>query len=161
VKAFGIKGEVIVEPVTAGGQRFKRLREVFLGPSGETAVVASIAGSQAGPRGVRVQFKHLRTRTEAEAVVGQWLFVDEQHLVKLPRGAYHVHSIIGLPVVDEDDVPVGVVKEVWKLPANDVYVVDRDGRDILIPAVRQFVLSVDLRAGRMKVRLIEGMEAEG
>lgn len=52
---------------------------------------------------------------------------------------------------------MGRVREVLKLPAQDVYVIERHGRDIMIPAVQEFILGVDLEEGVMRVRLIDGM----
>ena len=66
---------------------------------------------------------------------------------------------MGLEVVDEDGRELGVVKEVLFTGANDVYVVERaDGSELLLPAVKDVVLRVDVDAGRMVVRLLPGLE---
>ncbi|MDL1892355.1 16S rRNA processing protein RimM, partial [Sphingobacteriales bacterium CHB3] len=77
--------------------------------------------------------------------------------VRLPKGSYFIHNIIGLRVIGENDEAIGVVKDVLKYPANDVYVVERYGNEVLLPAVKEFIKKIDMESGTMTVRLIEGM----
>jgi len=76
--------------------------------------------------------------------------------VKLPRGAFFLADIIGLDVVNEDGQKLGVLKEVLSPSIQQVYVVDGE-REIMIPAVPEFILEINIEAGYVKVRLIEGM----
>ena len=80
--------------------------------------------------------------------------------MKLPRGRYFVHQIVGLTVLDQHSAVVGRVRDVLKLPAHDVYVVEREGRELMIPAVREFVRGIDPESGIVRVHLIEGMVEE-
>jgi 16S rRNA processing protein RimM len=64
---------------------------------------------------------------------------------------------MGLTVIDESGGHVGTVTDVMKLPAQDVYVVRTGEREIMIPAVREFIRKIDIGSGTMKVRLIDGM----
>ena len=76
----------------------------------------------------------------------------------LPEGAYFLQDLLGAGVVKEDGSPVGILTDILERPASDIYVVtDAEGREHLIPAVPAFVLSADADAGRITVRLIEGM----
>ena len=75
---------------------------------------------------------------------------------KLPEGAFFLADIIGLEVVDEDGQKLGVLKEVLSPSIQQVYVVAGE-REILIPAVPQFILETNIEGGYIKVRLIEGM----
>jgi 16S rRNA processing protein RimM len=158
VKAFGLGGEVVVRPTSSEHQRFKALKSVYVGDTDDDAIEASVIDVKIDPRGVRVKLENAPDRTSAEQLVGKWLFVDEHDMMKLPRGTYFVHDLVGLHVVNEHDQPMGVLKEVLKLPANDIYVVQREGREVLIPAVKEFVLAVDLRTKTMKVKVIPGMD---
>jgi 16S rRNA processing protein RimM len=62
-----------------------------------------------------------------------------------------------LRVIDEEGKAVGVLKDVLRLSSNDVYVVEKNGKEILLPAVKEFIRKIDIEAGTMTVRLIEGM----
>lgn len=75
---------------------------------------------------------------------------------KLPQGAFFLADIIGLDVVDESGQKLGTLKEVLSPSVQQVYVVKGD-REIMIPAVPQFILETNIEGGYLKVRLIEGM----
>ena len=74
----------------------------------------------------------------------------------LEDGEFFIQDIIGASVVDEDGNSLGVLDDVLDMPAGSVYVV-KGGREILIPAVDEFILSTDAENGVITVRLIEGM----
>jgi 16S rRNA processing protein RimM len=65
--------------------------------------------------------------------------------------------VIGLSVLDEEENLLGVVKDVLKLSPNDIYVVEMNGKEVLLPAVKEFIKGIDVKAGTMTVKLIEGM----
>ena len=75
---------------------------------------------------------------------------------KLPKGAFFLADIIGLDVVDENGQKLGVLKEVLSPSLQQVYVVEGE-REIMIPAVPEFILETNIESGYIKVRLIEGM----
>ena len=75
---------------------------------------------------------------------------------KLPEGAFFLADVIGLDVVDEDGHKLGTLREVLSPSVQQVYVVEGQ-REIMIPAVPEFILETNIEAGYIKVRLIEGM----
>ena len=75
---------------------------------------------------------------------------------KLPDGAFFLADIIGLNVVDETGRKLGTLKEVLSPSVQQVYVVEGE-REIMIPAVPEFILETNIAGGYIKVRLIEGM----
>ena len=75
---------------------------------------------------------------------------------RLPEGTFFLADIIGLSVVDEQGQALGTLKEVLSPSVQQVYVVDGE-REILIPAVPEFILETNIKGGYIKVRLIEGM----
>jgi 16S rRNA processing protein RimM len=160
-KAIGVKGEVIVEPMTATPRRFKRGMPVFIGATPQTATrVSSVERATTNGRGVRLKLAGLETRTEAEQLRGAIVFVDADHLVRPPRGSYFVHDIVGMTVETTGGAAVGKVTDVWKLPANDVFVIAGPEGEILIPAVKEFVTRIDPATRTIRVKLIEGMVVE-
>jgi 16S rRNA processing protein RimM len=68
-----------------------------------------------------------------------------------------VHDVIGLFVRDEQGNELGTLEDVLQYPAHDIYVVRGGGREIQIPAVKEFITAIDIHARSMTVRLIEGM----
>ena len=75
---------------------------------------------------------------------------------KLPEGAFFLADIIGLNVVDERGQTLGTLKEVLSPSVQQVYVIEGE-REILIPAVPEFIMETNIAGGYLKVRLIEGM----
>ena len=156
-KAFGIKGEVVVKPMTENPARFKKLKQVHVGRRSDETSVCMIEHVQVEPRGVRLKILGTSDRTGAEKFVGSLIFVDEEQRVAPKKGSHFIHDVIGLSVVDEDGKTLGTIKDVLQYPAQDVYVIVHDGQEWMVPAVREFVRSIDMASRTMKVRLIEGM----
>ncbi len=159
-KVFSVRGEVVVESLADSPERFRTVRAVFLGRDAETARPARVTKAVIQARGVRVALEHITDRTAAENIVGHFLFVDARHRVKLPRGRYFVHQLVGLTVLDQNGAVVGHVRDVLKLPAHDVYVIEHRGRELMIPAVKEFIRSIEPESGVLRVHLIEGMVEE-
>ncbi len=159
-KAFGVRGELIVTPMTDAPERFRRLRQLFVGSDEETAAETAVAWARVEHRGIRLKLQGVDDRTAAERLVGSLLFVDAHHRIRLPKGRYFIHDIVGLTVVDETRGVVGTVQDVLKYPAHDVYVVAFHDREYMIPAVKEFIRDIDLSSRRLTVRLIEGMTDE-
>ena len=157
VKAFGIEGHVIVQSLTDFPSRFRKKNTVLLGRSERDAREMMIERAATGPRGVRLKLAGVDDRDAAERLVGAFLYVRETERTRLPKGRYFTYDIVGLTVVDEQGMVRGTIHEVLKMPAHDIYVVRGKGTEILLPAVKEFILKIDLAARTINVRLIEGM----
>lgn len=108
-----------------------------------------------------LKFDGISTIEEAELLKGMELCVSVDELPQLEEGSYYIHELIGLNVVTDVGQSLGRIKEVLTPGANDVYVVVPDkGKDILIPAIKDCVLNVDLDSGVMLVHLLPGLAEE-
>lgn len=143
--------------MTESLDRFKKLKRVYLGRNAEEAGRFTIEYARVGSKGVRIKLVETRDRTDAEPLVGSLIFVDEKQRVTPKNGAHFIHDVVGLTVIDEHNNKIGIVKDVLRLPAQDVYVVKHNGREWMIPAVKEFVTSIDVAKKTMKVRLIDGL----
>jgi 16S rRNA processing protein RimM len=99
----------------------------------------------------------LDSRTDVDHRAGFFLFVDRKDRIKLPPRTWFITDIIGMTVIDEQGVSIGIISDVLALPANHVYVVHRDQREVLIPAIPNVVRDVDVGRRTMVVRLPEGL----
>lgn len=156
-KAIGIRGEVIVRPMTDERNRFKKLKRVFVGRTEQSVVEAAVQHVDVRGRGIRLKLRDVQNKTEAAKIVGALLFVNEGDRIRLPRGTYFIHDVLGIRVLDEEGNDVGVVKDVMRLPAQDVYVIENGGNEIMVPAVNEFIKEIDVDRKLMRVKLIEGM----
>jgi len=157
VKAFGVGGEVVVQPMTDYPARLRRARTLWVGADTHAAREARVERIAVGPRGIRLKLSGVDDRTAAEELRGAILFIDEEHAAPLKKGEFFVHEILGLAVRDEAGNDLGTVADVLRYPASDVYVVRGPSGEIMVPAVREFIRAVDIAARTMTVRLIEGM----
>jgi 16S rRNA processing protein RimM len=89
---------------------------------------------------------------------GVLLTVPEDDIAALPQGTYYHFQLIDMQVVSDEDELLGVIVEILDTSANDVYVVRGEtAPDLLIPAIREVVLDVDVEVGRMLVHLVPGL----
>lgn len=156
LRVHGTEGWVRVEMYSEIPNRLEGIRVVFLEAPGEPEgkIIKEI---QYDNRGVLLRFKDVTTREEAKQIVGREILLPESQKVKLPRDTYFVHDLLNMDVVDEQGQPLGRIAEVLHMSGNDVYVVRNGEREVLIPAVGEFVRQVDVKKRKMVVRLWEDM----
>jgi 16S rRNA processing protein RimM len=91
-------------------------------------------------------------------LVGQWLVAPVDSVPALPPGEYYHYQLVGLSVITDQGELLGAIQEVLVTGSNDVYVVTSEaGEEILLPAVSQVIVQVDIEAGQMLVHLIDGL----
>lgn len=156
-KSVGIRGEVKVVPFTDDPQRFNGLQSVWLGTSEAPLEHLNVVSVRVERSSVALRLEGVDSRTAADAKRGKIVYVAEEEAVTPPKGSYFIHDIIGMDVRTESGEVVGAVKEVLQLPANDVWVVMKGEKEILIPAIKQVIKSVDLKRRAIVIHAIEGL----
>lgn len=153
----GVRGEVKVYPTTDDPRRFRRLKEVVL-DTGREKINLEIEGVKFFKQFVILKFKGLDNINDIEKYRQKSLYVTRKNAVRLQRDEYFIADLIGLKVQDEDGTELGTVKDVIETGANDVYEVEmEDGRSLLLPAIKQCILNVDVENGMMQVHVLEGL----
>ena len=153
----GVRGEVKVYPTTDDLRRFRRLKEVVL-DTGREKLNLEIEGVKFFKQFVILKFKGLDNINDIEKYRQKSLYVTRKNAVRLQRDEYFIADLIGLKVQDEDGTELGTVKDVIETGANDVYEVEMaDGRSLLLPAIKQCILNVDVENGTMQVHVLEGL----
>lgn len=153
----GVRGEVKVYPTTDDPRRFRRLKEVVL-DTGREKLNLEIEGVKFFKQFVILKFKGLDNINDIEKYRQKSLYVTRKNAVRLQRDEYFIADLIGLKVQDEDGTELGTVKDVIETGANDVYEMEMaDGRSLLLPAIKQCILNVDVENGMMQVHVLEGL----
>ena len=152
----GLKGDVKVFPTTDDPRRFRRLKEVIL-DDGKQQRELEIEGVKFFKQFVILKFKGLDAIEDVEKFRKASLYVTRENAVRLRKDEYFIADLIGLTVWDESGEKLGRLSEVISTGANDVYVVSGGAREILIPAISQCILEVNVPEGNMKVHLLEGL----
>lgn len=153
----GIRGEVKVFPTTDDAARFKKLKKVILDDEAGRREL-EIEGVKFFKRMVILKFKGLDSIDDVTPYKGTGLLVARENAVRLRRNEYFIADLIGMRVIDEEEKEVGVLTDVIETGANDVYAVEMtDGGEVLLPAIRQCILDVDVDARLMRVHIMEGL----
>ena len=155
-KAHGLRGEVVVLVFSDNPDRFEPGSAMFFENGLEVRVRAS------RPNGGRllVAFEGVDDRNAAEALRGLTLVVPRSFLPDLPEGEFWPHELEGFAVVTESGRTLGAISDVVANPANDLWVaVDESGAETMVPAIREVIVDVDVKAGRVLVRDIPGLTA--
>jgi 16S rRNA processing protein RimM len=154
-RAHGVKGEVAVLPLSQVADRFEPGSRVLAGEDGRRVLVVK----EARPHRSRllITFEGVGDRDQAEALQGTYLFVPSSDSPSLPTGEYWTHDLIGCEVFTENGRSLGELREVIHTPANDVWVVQGQEGETLVPALKDVVSEVDLGARRIVVREVEGL----
>lgn len=141
--AEGDKGFLKVTSYSDNPDRFKNLKNVFIDFWGEKKIF-SLQSVIAKKGNILLKFKGFDDRESVEILKDREVFVDEKNLIKLPRDQYFIHDIIDSDVFC-NGMKYGKVVDVYSLTANDVYVIKKvDNEEILIPAVQEFIESIDV-----------------
>ena len=153
----GLRGEVKVFPTTDDVNRFKELKEVIL-DTGKEKLALEIQGVKFFKQLVILKFKGIDHINDVEKYKNSTLLVTRENAVKLEEGEYFIADLIGLKVISDENVDLGLLKEVLFTGANDVYVIEgQDKKEILLPAIKECVLNVDLEKAVMQVHIMEGL----
>lgn len=153
----GLKGEVKVFPTTDDVKRFRQLKEVLLN-AGDEKTVLQIEQVKFFKQFVILKFKGIDDIEDVQKYKGKDLLVTRENAVKLKKDEYFIADLIGVGVISDDNSLRGILKDVIQTGANDVYVIDlEDGRQLLLPAIKECVLMVDLDENIMKIHVLDGL----
>ena len=150
VNTHGIRGEVKIVPWADSPEFLCRLKTLYL--DGKPVAVCS---ARVHKGNVIALLEGINDVNDAMLLKNKVVSLNRDD-VELPAGAFFLADIIGLRVIDEHGSELGVLKEILSPSVQQVYVV-KGKREILIPAVPEFILETNVAEGYIKVRLIEGM----
>ena len=153
----GLRGEVKVFPTTDDAARFQTLKNVVL-DTGREKLDLEIQSVRFFKQFVIVKFKGIDNINDIEMYKGRDLWIPREEAQELGEDEYYVADLIGMDVLLENGEKFGVLRDVMETGANDVYIVDRvDGEEILLPAIHDCVLDVDVEKNTMTVHLMKGL----
>lgn len=151
VAPHGVRGDLRILPDTDRPEIFKKLKTIYIGGK-----LCHLLSARPHKNVYILHVEGVDDRNMAENLISKVVEVPFSELPKREEGSYYYFQLIGLQVVTEDGKAVGTVKEIIETGANNVYSISTpEGKEILIPAIPSCVLSIDVEAGRMTVRLPE------
>ncbi len=156
----GVRGEVKVYPTTDDARRFKRLKEVIL-DTGKEKLTMEVEDVKFFKQMVILKFKGIDTLNDVEGYRQKSLYVTRANAVRLSKDEYFVADLIGINVFDEENNQLGTLEDVLSTGANDVYEIKLlNGKELLLPAIKQCILKVDVEQSYMQVHVLDGLMEE-
>ncbi len=153
----GIRGEVKVFPTTDDINRFKYLKQIIL-DTGKEYIELEVEGVKFFKRLAILKFKGIDNINDIEKYKGKDLLVTRENAVGLEKDEYFISDIIGSKVITDEGAELGELKEVMATGANDVYIVTaQDGKEILLPSIKECILDVDAVNKIIKVHVLPGL----
>ena len=153
----GVRGEVKVFPTTDDPARFKKLKKVILN-DGRQQLEMEIASVKFFKNMVILKFKGIDDINDVEKYRKATLWVTREDAVPLEEDEYYIADLIGMNVVSDEGEQLGRITDVLQTGANDVYVISKpDTPDLLVPAIKDCIKTVDLEEGQMVVHLLPGL----
>ena len=152
VAPHGVRGDLRIMPLTSNTQLFSDMDYLLLPDDRRLHIVKARPHKNI----MLVTVKEVASIEEAEALRGQKVSVYREDMPELPEGRYYVGDLIGLPVLDEQGNRIGTFKDVLPTGSKDVYVIQPpEGKDILVANIPENIREIDLKNGRIIVRLPE------
>ena len=144
--AKGLAGSVRIEALTDHPERLAAGESVWIEDEAEARTILEAAW---GGRVPVLRLEGISDRAAAERLAGRYL---EAPANVLPPDTYYWHQLIGLAAVDEAGTELGEVVEIFRAGENEVYRIEGPGGELLVPALRDVVRSIDLPARRIVIR---------
>jgi 16S rRNA processing protein RimM len=154
-RPHGVHGEMVVEIYTDYPERLQPGKTIYIGTENKPL---TIANQRLHNEGLLLGFEGITTPEEAGMYRNRIIYISASDAQELHEDEYYFHDLIGLHVTDEAGNSLGTLTGILETGANDVYVVtDQAGAEILLPAIADVVLDVNLDSKTMKVRLLPGL----
>ncbi|MBN2258464.1 MAG: 16S rRNA processing protein RimM [Anaerolineaceae bacterium] len=147
--AHGLSGEITMEPWTDFPERIKSGNLLYLG---DEHLEVHITGMRGKDRLLLLKLGGYDERESVNTLRNLVVYTRKDELPPLPEGQYYHHELVGLQVVDENEQKLGTIRDILETGAKDVLVIINDDRELLVPLIEETILSIDLSAGKVKIR---------
>ncbi|NQT27457.1 16S rRNA processing protein RimM [candidate division KSB1 bacterium] len=150
-RAHGIRGEVKVILYSNNPEWFQSLHSLFVSSQTHQGEWKKILKRNLVAKRTIIHFEGLETRNEAEDFCGCMLSIKQSDLPELPE------DLIGFDVKTSENSKIGVLKEILEMPTQDVYVIETEKGEVMIPAVEAFIKKIDSSKREILIKPIDGM----
>jgi len=160
IKTQGIKGQIKISSSGGAGNSFSEGKKVYLEDreGGKRDFTVESARPHKGM--TILSLRGVKRVEEAKELVGSSVYLEKADLEPLPSDEFYWYQLRGLRVLTEEGLFLGRLEEIWPTGSNDVFVVRKEDREILLPATDEVVQRVDLNEGVMVTHLLDGLLPE-
>lgn len=151
----GVRGEILMQVITDFPERLQPGVTVFVGQAHRPERIRT---RRPHGQGLLLAFEGYTTPETVGELRNALVFVPTANRPPLPTGEYYHHQLLGLRVIGEDGHELGKIREILSTAAHDIYLVQgASGPDILLPAINEVILDIDLDHGLVRVHLLPGL----
>ena len=157
VNTFGIKGQVKVVPFTDDITQFDTLKQIYI-EKRKNLELFEIEKSNYHKNMIILKLKGIDTPEQAESLRNCYIKINRKDARKLPEGTYFIVDLIGLDVYTDEEKLLGTLEDIYNAGSSDIYVVrTSEGKQILLPAIKDVIKKVDIENKKVIVHIIEGL----
>lgn len=156
INTHGIKGEVSIIPLTNDINRFSDLEIIYLG---NKKIKVQIKQARPHKNAILLKFQEFDNINQVLSYVGDSIYIDEVEKQILPEDHFYIYDIVGSSVFNTTGEKIGVITEVNQYTSNDVYTIknQEENKEYFIPAIKEFVVDVNIEEKKIVIEPIEGM----
>lgn len=156
-KIFGLRGEMKIESFARSMEEFEQLQNVVMGINDRSVVPCEIESVKMRGNEIYLKLRGFDDKTAADSVRGQYLFVEESLRKTLPKEKFYIDELIGCTVKSEAGRTYGTIGSVDAYPAQMIYTVKTKRGPVMLPAVKEFIVNVDVEKKEIIVRPPAGL----
>lgn len=157
--AHGLKGALNVYSFAEDESIFAKGSSVYVKhrTSGDYELFEILNSNKKKANVILVRFKEIDGRNRAEEFKGCEIYIKKDDLSQTEDDSWYWHDLIGMKVVEENGHSLGIVKDLMRTGSSDILEVDNSGKEVLIPFLKEFIVSVSLEEKFIVVNLPEGL----
>ena len=157
VKKYSFKGELLAKLDTDEPELYENIDAVFMDLRGNLVPFFIESAQLHKSDLLRLKFEDVETEADADALIKSELYLPLDLLPKLEGDKFYFHEVIGFTVKDQNFGEVGIIKAINDSTAQALFIIDRNGTEILIPMNDEFIEKVDRKNKIIEVDVPEGL----
>ena len=150
----GIKGEVKLRPLSRYSIDYIMTKDLHIGQIENNLSSLKLESKVGDGKKMKFKFQGIDSYTEAKNIVGKIIYIDSK---KDDNINLIGENVIGFSVETESGKKAGILKDIMWLPANDVYIIFKDGKELLVPVLDEFIVSLNIDDKRLIIADVDGL----
>jgi len=159
-RPFGVRGEVKVVSPNQSSDRLNGLKSIVVDMKvGYRRFKVDNIFDAGGS--LRYKLRGFDSPESVSVLTGSEIIIPATERMEPGDDEYYIDKLVGCSAVSDDDEELGIIVEIWQHSAQDIWVIDGQFGEILVPAVKEFILDVDMKKHTIRVKWMEGLWEEG
>ena len=150
----GLKGQVKLRPLSRYSIDYIMTKDLHIGQIENNLSSLKLESKVGDGKKMKFKFQGIDSYREAENIVGKTIYIDSE---KDDNINFIGENVIGFSVETESGKKAGILKDVMWLPANDVYIILKDGKELLVPVLDEFIVSLNMDDKKLIIADVDGL----